>query len=73
MTSKWDKLQDQAKYISNEKNVFSCEVLSIIKEQRERETRKWEDTSKNNEQLYSASEIPPAVSINVSVSAFCSK
>lgn len=73
MTSEWDKLQDQAKYISNEKDVFSCEVLSIIKKQRERKTRKWEDTNKNNEQLYSAYQSSPAVSINVSASAFCSQ
>lgn len=59
MTSEWDKLEDQAKYTSNEKNVFSCTVLSIIKEQREMETRKWEDTNKNNEQLYSAYQNSP--------------
>lgn len=73
MTSKWVKLQDQPNYISNEKTVFLCKVLSITKEQRENKTRKWEDTNKNNEQLYSATKIPPAVSVNVSASAFCSK
>lgn len=45
-------MQDQDNYISNEKKkVFSCKALSIIKEQKEKKTRKWKDTNKNNEQF----------------------
>lgn len=55
------------------KNVFSCKALSIIKEQKEKKTRKWEDTNKNNEQLYPAYQNSPVVSVNGSTSAFCSK
>ena len=65
-------MQDQANYVSNEKNVFSCKALSIIKRQKEKETKKWEDTNKNNERLYSAYPNSPAVSVNVSTSAFYS-
>lgn len=53
-------MQDQDNYISNEKKkVFSCKALSIIKEQKEKKTRKWKDTNKNNEQLYSAYQKSP--------------
>lgn len=47
MTSEWDKLQDPVKYTGSENNVFHA-VLSIIKEQWKRETRKWYHTNKNN-------------------------
>lgn len=73
MTSEWDKLQDEAKYINHEKNVFSCKVLSVIKEQRKKEQGNGKIQIKIMSNYILLTKIPPAVSINVSASAFCSK